>query len=144
MEEKCELQNATCMPNDYHYRHRTYSLNIHYCCDSFTYLQKQNKLWKSLHGLNHEAKKWEAIVCWNLLYIQEISKGWFSFCFDFREVHGIGEVVDEATVDVEHVSLAVSTLSLCNKGNEDITDFFISIPIAYAVAERYSEEKMTL
>lgn len=80
----------------------------------------------------------------DLLDIQEICKSRFSFCLDFRQVHGIGEIIDEATVDIEYVSLAVSALSLRYKGNEDITDFLISIPIAYAFAKCYSEEKVTL
>lgn len=68
----------------------------------------------------------------NLFDIQEVSESRFSFCFDFRQVHGIGEVVDEATVDIQDVRLAVNTFSLRYKGNEDVTDFLISIPIAYA------------
>lgn len=83
-------------------------------------------------------------MCADLFHIQKISKCRLSFGFYLCQVHGIGEIVDEAAVDIEHVRLTKCALSLRYERDKNVTDFLVSIPIANAFIERYSEEKMTV
>lgn len=99
---------------------------------------------KALHGLHHQSEKRQSIMSADLLNVQEISKCGLSLRFHLCQVHGIGEIVDETAVDIENVRLTKCALSLRYERDKNVTDFLISIPIAYAVIEEHPKEKMTM
>ena len=97
------------------------------------YLQEQDKLRKSLHRFYHQPEKRQSIVCADLFHIEKVCKRRFSFCLDFRQIHCVGKVVNEAAVIIQDFSLAKGT-------HEHVADLLVLIPVAYAFVEWEAEE----
>lgn len=70
-------------------------------------------------------------------YLKEVSKGWFPLGLHFGEVHGDGEVVDEAAVDVEDDGLG-------KRGDEDVADLLLLVPVAHTFPQSDPEQRVAL